>query len=273
MPQQTPEPDRLQLWPAHRADLRLVGRSPLTIRDRQNVLARLANGLVDLADMGPGNIRAFVGREHLSDASRATYLNHLRSFYQWAVVNDLLNQDPTAKVPRVRVAGGVPHPIDVTDLTAAWANATPRVRCWLMLGAYAGLRAAEAAGLTGEAVGTDTLRVTGKGGKTRIIPLHPALAAELAHWPTSGPLFPDTSPNVVSSAVSRHMKRHGIPASMHSTRHRFATDLHAVEHDILAVKDALGHSSIQTTQVYAQLDRPGLTRQVNAIHYPEQETA
>jgi len=266
-----PSPDRLGLWARHRDDMRLANQSRATITGRQGVLRNLA-GPVDLADIGPGNIRAFIGREGLRPISRQSYLAHIRTFYRWAVFHDLLEHDPTVKIVGPTVQRGLPRPISHADLRRAVATAPPLVRAWLLLGALAGLRCAEAASLHADDIRPPVLIITGKGDKTRAIPIHPDLMGELANWPTEGYLFPGrvnghVTPQWVSEAVGSHLRSLGIRSSAHKARARFATDLYRVQQDIVSTQHALGHAKIETTMAYVEADQPKLEAMVAAIDY------
>lgn len=264
--------DALGLWASHEADLRLAGCSPATINARRVIFTR-ATVAKDLADLNAADIRAFIADPAFSPATRHTYLSHFVSFYKWALHNDLLEHDPTVKIPRTRVKPGLPNPIQHADLGKALASAKPRVRLWLMLGAYAGLRCAEIAKIQRADIRGGNLVVRGKGDKERAVPLHPELASALATWPGDGYLFPGsegrayTSPSYVSQLIAAHLKSLGIASTAHKARHRFGTDIYNAEHDILATSRLLGHASVVTTQVYAQVDEPSLARMVGRLSY------
>jgi site-specific recombinase XerD len=267
-----PTPDRLGLWPGHRDDLILANRSPLTIRDRRSVLAKVTRGAVDLADLTAADIRSFIARPELKPATRATYLAHCHSLFKWAIYNGHVTHDPTVKIPTIKVNPGLPRPISHADLRRALDTATPNVRAWLMLGAFAGLRCAEAATLHRDNVRGRVLVVTGKGNKTRAIPIHPELEAVLAQLPASGYLFPGgdhghAAPKTVSSAVGEHLRNLGINSTAHATRHRFGTDIYRVNQDLRATQVLLGHASTRTTEVYTEVDRPALEAMVGALNY------
>lgn len=276
----TPQPDRLNLWSVHREDMTFRNLSANTIRDRQRVLGALCHGALDLADVQTVDIRAFLSRptpsgRPLSPSSRATYLAHVSSFYRWAVRYKHLDADPTVDLDPPKVPNRLPRPIPRQALDAAIRTASAEVRAWLMLGALAGLRCSESASLHADNLRLDDsppmLRVTGKGGKTRTIPIHPDLAAELAQWPTDGYLFPwrdsHVKPEEVSRLVNKHLRGLGFKDTAHSTRHRFGTDMYRGTRDIIATKDLLGHASVATTQVYAQADPSGLYAAISALSF------
>jgi len=138
------------------------------------------------------------------------------------------------------------------------------MRCWVLLGAYEGLRCMEMAGLDVDDVREDegTLLVRkGKGAKDRGVPLHPLVleALEALPLPVSGPIFtmPDgrrCAPYVVSQRINRYLRSVGVPSTAHALRHWFGTNLLRGTHDLRVVQEMLGHSSPATTALYSAYD-------------------
>jgi integrase len=144
---------------------------------------------------------------------------------------------------------------------------TERDRLIVLIGAYAGLRVSEICKLRVEHLDFEDgmLEVhAGKGDKDRTVPMHPQLARALRVWIGSsreGWLFPSErgqSGHLTTRAVQLMIRaaaeraeivRHVTP---HKLRHSFATNLLAKGADLLEIKDLLGHSSVATTQIYAQ---------------------
>lgn len=277
---EAPVQDRLELWPQHKDALLISERSIHTVRNRQHVLTTLSK-TVDLADAQPRHLRAYLARTHytggsLSGATKRANLAHLSAFYDWCVRNDLLDTDPSAKIDPIKVSPGRPKPMTVRDLDYGMSTATSAVRIWLALGAYAGLRCMEVASLHADNLDfgdSPTITVTGKGDKTRTLRMHPFLHAELLTWPREGYLFPGNyhghvSAAWVSTAVNSHLRRVGIKSTAHKTRSLFATTLcRQPGMSILNVRDALGHTDVATTQVYAQPDTSALDAMIDAIDY------
>ena len=275
--------DRLGLLPAHLAWLEVGGLSPNTLIGRgQAVRALGRHAGVDLADVTGAQIGAFLVRTKtdgtkLAQKTRHVYRSHVGEFFAWAVDEELIERDPCRRVPRVKDVKGVPHPIARADLQFALATANPQVRCWLLLGAYAGLRCLEMAALRGEDVRADAdppmlVIARGKGGKSGAVPLHPLLAAELAAWPREGFLFPGPDaghlrPRDVSRPVNRHLDRCGIDATAHSCRHLFGSSVYAAGHDLLLTQKMLRHANPNTTQGYVQLDPGAAVAVVAGLSY------
>jgi integrase/recombinase XerC len=232
----------------------------------------------DLARLTPADIRAFLADrrgEGIGNLSAARELSAVRGFLRFAGGEDA--RIPAVKGPRVK--RGVPRPISPDEVVAlaedvaetareGWIGA----RDWavLMLLYGAGLRIGEAMGLTGDILPLgETLRVTGKRNKTRVVPLLPqvreAVEAYLAVCPypaikgealfrgaRGGPL----SPALIRRAVQGARGRLGLSerTTPHALRHSFATHLLGRGADLRSLQELLGHASLSSTQVYTQVD-------------------
>ena len=147
----------------------------------------------------------------------------------------------------------------------------PRV----LLASFAGLRAAEIAAL--DACDIDhrrrALRVLGKGGKERMVPMHPDLAAALEPC-RRGPVIPSRAtggsvrPGTISAIVAVHLRSRGIDRTCHSLRHWFGTETHQQCHDLRVVQELMGHSSIATTEVYVAWSMPVAESAVDGLSLP-----
>lgn len=240
-------------------------------------------------------------REGYSARSNARLLTALRTFYAWLLRRGDRKDDPTALLDPPRLPRSLPKALpeaQVEALLAAPGLATPdgiRDRAMLELMYACGLRVSELVDLPANGVNLrqGVLRVTGKGDKTRLVPL----GEEAQHWlqryldearpriagkVTPGrdargdvPLFLDARGGALSrqrfwSLVKRHAATAGIdPArtSPHVLRHSFATHLLNHGADLRALQLLLGHSSLSTTQVYTLVAREHLQR-LHARHHP-----
>ncbi|MCF8605174.1 tyrosine-type recombinase/integrase [Gordonia sp. HY442] len=123
------------------------------------------------------------------------------------------------------------------------------------LAAFAGLRRGEIATTRGDQLADDydgpVLRVLGKGGRTRLVPLDAGIAAQIAArgqgWTFPGQIDGHLSPAHVGKIVSRLMPGDW---TAHTLRHRFASAAYSDARDIRAVQELLGHASVRTTQIY-----------------------
>ena len=124
---------------------------------------------------------------------------------------------------------------------------------------FAGLRVAEVARIRGEDFDLDarSLRVTGKGGKTAVIPLHDELICLAADMPSRGWWFPagrgESGPiasKAVTVAMSRAMARAGFTGHGHQLRHWYGSSLGAAGVDLRTVQERMRHENLATTQIY-----------------------
>src|SRR5699024_10203271 len=129
---------------------------------------------------------------HKPPATRKNAADAAKVFYKWAVATRRISYSPAKDLPAIRVPRGVPRPTPDTVLTKALEKA-PRLRdvLMLMLASYGGLRAKEIAPLHTNDVRGDMLRIVGKGGHVRHVPIHPLIQQLLDYFPT-GFLFPST---------------------------------------------------------------------------------
>ena len=166
------------------------------------------------------------------------------------------------------------------DRREDWQRARDAAVAALMYGC--GLRVSEALSLTGrERSPGAALRITGKGGKERIVPVIPAAAqaveryARLCPYPLTpdAPLFRGAhggplNPRLVAKAMESVRLQLGLPASAtpHALRHSFATHLLSAGGDLRAIQELLGHASLATTQVYTGVDTARLMSAYRAAH-------
>lgn len=250
----------------HSSFMLLSGMQQTTVAARRSILTQLCKARGNLLEATRADVMKFIGRPELKDASRGVYLAHVRSFYNWAEDEGYVEENPCRKVKAPKRRNGVPRPMPTDDLILAVAQARPTVRVWLMLGAFAGLRCIEMSRLTGEdlilSAETPHMIVHGKGGHRATVPLHPVLVSELRQWKRPGYLFSHkvrpsehVSAHSVSKAINDHLRKLGINHTAHSTRHLFATVAYRESgHDLLLTRNLLRHSSVSTTQIYAQTD-------------------
>jgi integrase/recombinase XerC len=161
-----------------------------------------------------------------------------------------------------------------------WIAARDMAVVTLLYGA--GLRISEALGLQGSAHPLpEVLRITGKGGKTRIVPTLPATRAAVARYAAlcpfdlgaQGPLFRGVrggplNPRLVQLVMEKARLQMGLPASAtpHALRHSFATHLLSAGGDLRAIQELLGHASLSTTQAYTAVDASRLMEVYSRAH-------
>lgn len=253
-----------------------------------------APGLRTLADLKPADFRAwlsFLAREGLIGASRARALSAVRNLYKWLDRDGRLHNPAIAVLTTPKVKKPLPRPLTVADAgsllemaeeaeDAPWMGLRDRALFTVLYGC--GLRISEALGLArGQAPVGDSLRVVGKGRKERDVPVLPAVAAAvrayLAACPFAGdadsPLFVGARGGRLNASIAqknmrrlRHMM--GLPdtATPHALRHSFATHLLGAGGDLRAIQELLGHASLSSTQVYADVDTDTLFAVYDAAH-------
>jgi len=276
-------------WHDHLADDRR--RSPHTVRayvaTAHRLIAFLAGhlgGKVDgaaLTSLRPADLRAYLTQRRgagLSNASAARELSAVRGFLAFAAAEE----GREANLPRLKGPKrprSVPRPISPDEAVslaeeAAEAAHQPwiaaRDLALLMLLYGSGLRVAEALALTGAALPLgETILVTGKRGKTRIVPLLPKVRAAIEDylaqcpWPVSrdAPLFRGARGGPLRGEIVRRSVRRARRAlslsertTPHALRHSFATHLLGRGADLRALQELLGHASLSSTQIYTAVD-------------------
>ena len=226
------------------------------------------------------DLRAFLADRRASGlgaSSAAREMSAVRAFLTFAAEDaGNLPQLPRTRAPkRPRTLPRPASPADALALAEEagaasddWIGARDMAILLLLYGS--GLRIAEAMSLTAGILPVGrTLRVTGKRGKTRVVPVveavREAIAAYVAAcpYPLSGasPLFLGArggplNPDLVRRAVRSARKRLGLPDSLtpHALRHSFATHLLAGGADLRSLQELLGHASLSSTQIYTQVD-------------------
>lgn len=260
--------------------MRLRGLSPATIYQRERALLRLERALrKPLLDATELDLLAWQETLRGSVAYVANQLANCACFYRWATETaDLLSENPARRMVRPKVGRGLPRPIADTSLELAISTAPADVRCWLVLGAYAGLRAGEMSRLERrdvlDTVPSPVMLLRGKGGKERIVPASPRVLFELRAYgmPTRGPIFrrrdgrPGApTPARVSQLVNGHLHDLGINDTGHSARHRYATGVYRLSKDLRLTQELLGHADPATTAIYAAYAQEEASAVVEAL--------
>jgi len=247
--------------------MQAAGHSPGTRNLRLSFVKRFLRD-VDSLTCTMSDVAVFMANDRWMPATRASALASLRVFYEWILLEGLRADNPMVGMKPVKVNQGVPHPCPEDGFLHALKIADQRTRLAVMLAGFAGLRRAEIAGMHGSMIGAGELRVTGKGSKTRLVPIHPDLEPLLAPYrgqdiylfpsPNGGHLTPTT----IGRIVSRHLPE---GYSTHSLRHRFASQVHANSKDLRAVQILLGHASLGTTQIYVNVSNDQLVSAVTSL--------
>lgn len=253
-------------------NLRAAGRRPGTIKLRRHYLRLLAKGV----DRGPWEV---TGDDLVSWASgqawdletRRSARASCRVFFAWAVATGRRADDPSGALAPVQLGPPSPNPVPENVLGDVMGEVPARVALMMRLAAELGLRRAEVAGIHRRDVQRDlmgwSLRVLGKGGRVRVLPMSDALAARVRAEAGAGYLFPGRDGGHVSPDWVGRLVGRALPEgwSMHSLRHRFASVAYAHDRDLLTVQGLLGHASPATTQRYVRPPGEAARRTVLAV--------
>lgn len=230
-------------------------RAPGTMYLQRRYLERLAE-VHDLGTVTGDQVAAWLGDHGWSKATKKSARAALASFFGWAHTQGLREDDPTALLSAVRLPPPCPRPTADVVFVRACQQATGPELLMLLLAASCGLRRAEIAGLHTDMIAGGKIRVTGKGGKTRAVPIANEDLARMLADLDEGWLFPGrfggpVTPDYVGRRLSRLL---GPGWSGHTLRHRYASVVFAGSHNILALQKLLGHASPETTQRYVEVD-------------------
>ena len=234
-----------------------------------------------LLELKAVDLRAFLAQRRaggLGASSAAREMSAVRAFLTFAAEQ----AGKTPQIPRTRAPKRprtLPRPVSPDEAVALAQDAADgasedwigkRDLAILLLLYGAGLRISEATALHAGVLPLGaSIRVIGKGGKTRVVPIVPAIAEAVADyaatspWPKGpkDPLFRGArggplSPDMVRRAVRAARQRLGLPDSLtpHALRHSFATHLLAGGADLRSLQELLGHASLSSTQIYTEVD-------------------
>lgn len=249
----------------------------------------------DLATLTASDFRAFLASRRIMGAESRTIarqLSALRSFYRHAERGGLFRNAALSAIRSPKLPHAVPKPLPVeaaravaradalaTGETPKWVLARDQAVLTLLYGC--GLRISEALGLTPAQAGSDILAITGKGNKTRIVPVLPAARAAISAYldlcpfvlAPGEPMFRGQkggalNARLIQLLIERLRGALGLPdtATPHALRHSFATHLLSNGADLRVIQELLGHASLSTTQVYTEVDRSHLLDQYRKAH-------
>lgn len=238
--------------------MRAFGTPPTTIVTRRHYLMTLSRDHPNraLRDLTEADLVDWFSKKTWKPSTRKSARSSLRSFYDWCIHTGRVPASPAHGIPPIRVPRARPKPTPESVYRDALATDDERARLAVRLGGQCGLRRGEICKVRGEDVlqteGGRSLRVVGKGGHVRDVPLPEDLAQEiLDHGP--GWLFPTTlgdghlTPHHLAKIVTTAL---GGSACTHSLRHRAATKAYAGTRDLRAVQELLGHQKPETTAGY-----------------------
>ena len=293
--------EQLAAWQRELGSVRRLAANTLEAygRDVDQFLSFLAGHtggpvtLATLKQLRGADVRAFMAQrrsESLASRSLARVLSALKSFFRFleregVVATEAFNVIRTPKLPK-----SLPKALTVIEARRTtsevlaqgeepWVAARDMAVLSLCYGA--GLRISEALALTSSDLESQVLRVTGKGGKIRLVPLIEAVRKSIdlymelcpfKSWPEE-PLFRGVkggvlSPRLIQLRMVNLRNALGLPpsATPHALRHSFATHLLGRGGDLRAIQELLGHASLSTTQIYTAVDTDRLLESYRKAH-------
>lgn len=238
------------------------------------------------------HVRVFAARAHasgLDPRSVQRLLSAVRSFCRYLIREGVLSANPATEVRAPRTRRALPRALDVDQIARlleipAEDPLAIRDRALMELLYSSGLRLAEVVGLdVGDVDLRDAMvRVTGKGRRTRLVPVGRMAREALARWSAErsalaaigetalfvGRAGRRLGPRAVQARIAYWARRQGLPVHVHPHlfRHSFATHLLESSQDLRGVQEMLGHADIATTQVYTHLDFQHLARIYDKAH-------
>jgi integrase/recombinase XerD len=264
-------------------------------RSDLNALSRyVRSNEATLTVAGAADLMGFLGQfVDASARSTARRLSTIRRYYQYQVREQLRDDDPSVKIAAPRLGRSLPKSVSEAEIEALLLAPDLetalglRDRAMLEVLYASGLRVSELVGLmiTQVNMGQGVVRVLGKGGKERLVPLGEEALNWLTRYVQTGRpdlldarnpdvLFPSNRGRVMARqtfwyAIKRYAKRAGIGSTLspHTLRHAFATHLLNHGADLRVVQLLLGHSSISTTQIYTHVARARL-KELHSKHHP-----
>ena len=294
--------DALQGWLDHQKSLKGSAANTITAYqgDVTEFLAFItehkgtAQGLGALSHITVSDMRSWMAHTRAGDVgarSLARKLSAVKAFYRWLAAREgfeptavLSTRSPkfTKKLPRPLAIDAARDLIDAVEMQslAPWVAARDVAVVTLLWGC--GLRISEALGMkAGDAPLPQVMRIIGKGGKERIVPVVGAARAAVDAYvdacPLSlqddGPLFVGVrggalSPRAIQKAMAAARMQLGLPATAtpHAMRHSFATHLLNAGGDLRSIQELLGHASLSTTQAYTAVDTTRLMEVYDRAH-------
>jgi integrase/recombinase XerC len=269
-------------------------------RDISRFFAYCDHNEIELQDVEIADIRGYmvatINQQELTKATLNRMLTSIRQFMKWALIRGYMVQDPTENMTMAREDSPLPGVVDIETINQILDQAPPespfdqllwiRDKACMELFYSSGLRLSEVSSLNiGDVdLNRQLVRVTGKGNKTRIVPVgskaKDAVIKLLGVYHEFGTTLERNAPLFVTMRKTRmsnrqiekrvkfQAQRAGVAVDMHPHlfRHSFATHMLSNSGDIRSVQEMLGHSKIGTTQIYTHLDFDHLAASYDKAH-------
>jgi integrase/recombinase XerC len=294
--------DALENWLASMAALKGASENTLNAyrADVLDFIAFMTNHYAEAQGLGPlsritvSDMRSWMAHlrgQGAAPRSAARKLSAVKSFYRWLSEREGFEATSVLAARAPRFQKKLPRPLSADAARAVidtvgdqgradWIGARDAAVVTLLYGC--GLRISEALGLTGRDLPLgDVLRIIGKGGKERIVPVIPAAREAVARYVkmapfpigTHDPVFRGArggplQARMVQKVTAAARMQLGLPstATPHAMRHSFATHLLEAGGDLRAIQELLGHSSLSTTQAYTAVDTVHLMKVYEKAH-------
>lgn len=257
---------------SHLTRCRAAGLSPVTIRDREELLQRMDAELpCGLKYASVDELQDWLARKGWCQETRKTYYNHAVGFYRDPRIIEQVGWDPSAGLIRPKATKYLPKPVTDDELRRALIHLPRPWSTYVALAAYGGLRAAELAALDRRHITEDSILVDhGKGNKSRRVEMSTELWPKVRLLPP-GPIALLGSgrvmtPEQMSARVRYRLDQVGLPdVTLHRFRHWFGTALVRSGVNLLVVSELMGHANPNTTKVYALITSEQRRLAVNAL--------
>lgn len=283
-----------------------LNRSALTVKAYGNDLRDLAEflgkdeELTDAAGISTSDIRAWLAdmaRNGLSPRTLRRKNQAARAFFRWIQKRSIIDRNPAKEIQLAKAGRKLPQVVRVeeaerilTDIKAGNPIHTQRNHLIINLLYSCGIRCDELSKITDADISFPgkELRIHGKRDKTRIIPLPDPLLEEIRHWqqtrdanysnlPSPAPLICTPNGSMSHSSIYKIVRSHLLTTGSthkgpHTLRHTFATAMLNDGAEINTVKEFLGHSSLQSTQIYTHLTFSDIKKAYDRAHPRGEET-
>lgn len=270
----------------HIRQLTAAGQSENSLRAREGAVLRLRRWL-DPEGANPRALCEATAHDlvqwqgsiaHLAPASVNKYVMHNQLYFNWLVKPmRVITESPAEDLVKPIVKQLTPRPISEENLQFALDTCADRdVFTWLILGAYAGLRAVDCAALhsddlllTGD---VPLLRVRGKGGHEKLVAVGLRVVDVLAPYAIGrGPMFANADgkrccARIIDRRVNAHLAGIGLVERFHCLRHRYGTRMYAITKDLIHTQHQMRHATVTSTTIYTLVDRnkhPGALEQLD----------
>jgi integrase/recombinase XerC len=249
--------------------------------------------LTDWTGVKASDIRRFVvflNKQKLANKSIQRMLSTVRSFYRYLIREGLVDSNPAQSVQAPKVEKRLPATLDVDQMTALLDHTkqdgfiSSRDRAMMELFYSSGLRLAELASLNIRDIdfGDLLVYVTGKGSKSRVVPVGKQAIAAITQWldtrEQAGYIEPQAlflskqgkrlGVRSIQQRLQYWGKQHGVSDKVHPhrLRHAFASHMLEASGDLRAVQELLGHADLSTTQIYTHVDFQHLANVYDSAH-------